>query len=298
MNNQRENLLCRYRYDPLDRLSGQGGVQRFYLKSRLAAEVDGVLTRSIFQHEETVLAQHERGNSESMATLLATDQQRSVLGAVDSSQQVTVAYSPYGHPSGLLGLLGFNGERRDPVTGHYLLGNGYRGFNPVLMRFNSPDSLSPFGQGGLNAYAYCLADPVNGSDPSGHLFKALLGMIKRGKFRSKSKPTEPVGKYTPWQPSAQVRSTYPGIDSVTKVNAQAAQQMDSDAAQLGVLMHRRDAVLELQYLHIKRTRSVSAQFASELRAIDARIMYLKYIPDVPPPPYQQAAKIRSSTAER
>ncbi|KPZ22499.1 RHS repeat-associated core domain-containing protein, partial [Pseudomonas syringae group genomosp. 3] len=33
-----------------------------------------------------------------------------------------------------------------------------------------PDSLSPFGKGGLNAYAYCAGDPVNRSDPSGHGF--------------------------------------------------------------------------------------------------------------------------------
>lgn len=37
------------------------------------------------------------------------------------------------------------------------------------MRFNSPDSLSPFGRGGLNPYAYCLGDPVNFSDPTGRL---------------------------------------------------------------------------------------------------------------------------------
>ncbi|WP_147458691.1 RHS repeat-associated core domain-containing protein, partial [Pseudomonas savastanoi] len=37
-----------------------------------------------------------------------------------------------------------------------------------LMRFNSPDSLSPFGKGGMNAYAYCAGDPVNRSDPTGH----------------------------------------------------------------------------------------------------------------------------------
>ncbi|SDW89091.1 RHS repeat-associated core domain-containing protein [Pseudomonas syringae] len=67
-------------------------------------------------------------------------------------------------------LPGFNGELLDSVTGHYPLGNGYRAYNPVLMRFNSPDSLSPFGKGGLNAYAYCAGDPVNRSDPSGHGF--------------------------------------------------------------------------------------------------------------------------------
>jgi RHS repeat-associated protein len=75
----------------------------------------------------------------------------------------------------LLSLLGFNGERPDPVTGHYHLGNGYRQFNPVLMRFNSPDSWSPFGEGGLNAYAYCAGDPINRVDPTGHWFKALIG---------------------------------------------------------------------------------------------------------------------------
>ncbi|WP_230202737.1 RHS repeat-associated core domain-containing protein, partial [Pseudomonas syringae] len=54
-------------------------------------------------------------------------------------------------------------------------------FNPVLMRFNSPDSLSPFGEGGVNAYAYayCEGDPVNRVDPSGHLPKFLLKFFKK-----------------------------------------------------------------------------------------------------------------------
>ena len=104
--------------------------------------------------------------------LLATDQQRSVLNAIDANQPNAFAYTPYGHrpaEHGLLSLLGFNGEPPDPVTGHYHLGKGYRQFNPVLMRFNSPDSWSPFGRGGLNAYAYCSGDPVNLNDPTGHI---------------------------------------------------------------------------------------------------------------------------------
>jgi RHS repeat-associated protein len=75
----------------------------------------------------------------------------------------------------LLSLLAFNGERPDPLTGHYHLGNGYRQFNPVLMRFNSSDSLSPFSDGGLNAYAYCVGDPVNRSDPTGKI--SILSII-------------------------------------------------------------------------------------------------------------------------
>ena len=43
------------------------------------------------------------------------------------------------------------------------------------MRFNSPDSMSPFGQGGVNPYAYCEDDPINHSDPSGH-FAFLTGL--------------------------------------------------------------------------------------------------------------------------
>lgn len=121
--------------------------------------------------------------------LLATDQQRSVLNALDANRPHPIAYTPYGHRSqgnGVLSLLGFNGELPDPVTGCYLLGNGYRAFNPVLMRFNSPDSWSPFGDGGLNAYAYCAGDPLNKRDPTGHSYffpkgynpiKALLNLI-------------------------------------------------------------------------------------------------------------------------
>ncbi|MNU97519.1 hypothetical protein D3C71_875980 [compost metagenome] len=103
--------------------------------------------------------------------LLATDQQQSVLNALDANQPHPIAYTPYGHrprENGLLSLIGFNGELPDPVTGHYHLGKGYRQFNPVLMRFNSPDSWSPFGEGGLNAYAYCKGDPKNKVDPKGH----------------------------------------------------------------------------------------------------------------------------------
>ena len=101
-----------------------------------------------------------------------------------AQSQQPIAYTPYGHRLSGSGWLGFNGERPDPVTGHYLLGRGYRGFNPILMRFNSPDSMSPFGLGGLNPYGYCQQDPINFRDPSGHVpfgrfFSRLYGRITK-----------------------------------------------------------------------------------------------------------------------
>jgi hypothetical protein len=47
------------------------------------------------------------------------------------------------------------------------------------MRFEKPDSWSPFGKGGLNAYGYCVGDPVNRSDTTGHVsfFKGVLNFL-------------------------------------------------------------------------------------------------------------------------
>jgi RHS repeat-associated protein len=181
---QREILLCRYHYDPLDRVASciplnEQGIQRYYRKERFATEVQGQVRYSLFEHQAQVLAQqrHEAGQVEN--ALLATDLQRSVLHSVAVGQHQQPVYSPYGHrspESGLSSLLGFNGERRDPVTGHYLLGNGYRSFNPLSMRFNSPDSLSPFGKGGVNAYVYCVGDPINRTDPQGRHFLPVLAI--------------------------------------------------------------------------------------------------------------------------
>lgn len=107
------------------------------------------------------------------------------------------AYSPYGTGNELSeSSLAFCGELRDPLTCSYPLGNGHRHYKPSIMRFHTPDTLSPFGDGGLNAYAYCVGDPVNHSDPTGQkpedyvlpvlsIFTNLMGVFISGlRFRS------------------------------------------------------------------------------------------------------------------
>ncbi|WP_460744877.1 RHS repeat-associated core domain-containing protein, partial [Microvirgula curvata] len=68
--------------------------------------------------------------------------------------------------------IGMRSERIDwigPRSQQYMLGNGVRSYDPAQQRFLTMDSLSPFGAGGISPYAYCLGDPVNRADPSGHV---------------------------------------------------------------------------------------------------------------------------------
>ena len=113
--------------------------------------------------------------------LLALDLKNSVLAEIDSSNPNQIAYSPYGQQSSqreVMTRLGFNGEMREATPEWYLLGNGYRTYNSRLMRFHSPDSLSPFGEGGLNAYIYCEGEPVMNSDPTGQSVWALSRFVQ------------------------------------------------------------------------------------------------------------------------
>ncbi|WCM51497.1 RHS repeat-associated core domain-containing protein [Pseudomonas sp. WJP1] len=184
------DVICRYHYDALDRLVGtktanDEELRRFYCRKHLITEIQGVVKRSIFQQNDFLLAQKNKTVGADQTSLILTDQMRSVLQAVNGGPSVPIVYSPYGHRSdevAMLSLLGFNGERADPITGYYFLGNGYRAFNPMLMRFNSSDSASPFGKGGLNSYAYCSGDPVNRFDENGHNFlRKLFGLQSKPK---------------------------------------------------------------------------------------------------------------------
>jgi RHS repeat-associated protein len=175
-----------YHYDALDRLigcvpTGQLRQERFYQKERLVTEIQGAVQQQIFQFEDVLLAELRMEGIQRTA-LLMTDRQRSVLQTTDGES----AYTPYGHRTvneGFPSLLGFNGQRSELVTERYLLGNGHRGFSPILMRFDRPDSLSPFGKGGLNCYAYCGGDPINRIDPTGRWYgwawfgNAALGAV-------------------------------------------------------------------------------------------------------------------------
>lgn len=79
--------------------------------------------------------------------------------------RLTAAVSP-----APLTRVGMHGQLVDRIGTRqwYHLGNGARSYDPVSQRFLRLDPHSPFGRGGINAYAFCSGDPVNRRDPSGY----------------------------------------------------------------------------------------------------------------------------------
>lgn len=144
---------------------------RFYQNDHLITELNGQTARSVFRHKHGLLAQGTFADLHSFA-LMAVSDTDSVMAEYNQDGICQRTYDPYGlYPvaqDASLAPLAFNGQRLDLIAEGYLLGNGYRLFSPALRRFCSPDSLSPFGRGGLNNYVYCAGDPLNRTDPSGH----------------------------------------------------------------------------------------------------------------------------------
>ncbi|MBV4531974.1 RHS repeat-associated core domain-containing protein [Pseudomonas sp. SWRI107] len=143
----------------------------FYQNGRVFTQQNELSTRTIFQHPTGLLAQINAGTKagHSLVAVNNSNTVATLCGPNDNEHRSYTAYGQHLARNTSHNPMAFNGEPLDLATGCYFLGNGYRLFNPVLMRFISPDSLSPFERGGVNAYAYCAGDPTNYVDPSGHI---------------------------------------------------------------------------------------------------------------------------------
>ncbi|WP_306578872.1 RHS repeat-associated core domain-containing protein [Pseudomonas sp.] len=166
-------VTAQYGYDGHDQLLYSGTderkLQRRYLGHSLDSILeDGLLTEYLYAGGQAQ-AQQQAGS----ATLLLTDHAGSVNTEHDADGTRHARYAPYGEQlpedaaQPMRSLLAFNGEARERAFGWYLLGSGYRAYNPGLMRFHSPDSLPPE-EAGINPYVYALGNPVYWHDPSGH----------------------------------------------------------------------------------------------------------------------------------
>ncbi|MBK5007213.1 RHS repeat-associated core domain-containing protein [Pseudomonas sp. S32] len=146
----------------------------FYSDGRLSTLISPKRTIRYYRATSEILAVRD----ESSNHLVANEVTKSPLGTVSSHTLLPCITSPYGFGKPILPL-GFKSERPSPETNHYMLGMGYRAYNPELMRFNSADSASPFARGGVNSYAFTSNDPVNRYDPTGHFFEFVRSALTK-----------------------------------------------------------------------------------------------------------------------
>lgn len=263
MSAQKPLQLHQYAYDPLDRHVKTGtedqATHLFYCRQRVATEITGDTRAQVFESQEAVLAYRTHQGEGLTTALVAGDTKRSTLSVLNHSQPASVAFTPYGHQPftpGAHRVPGFNGERADPLTGHYLLGNGYRAFNPILMRFNSPDRWSPFGKGGFNAYAYCAGEPVNRTDPTGHAW-AFIKRIRR--FLGVKKP-----------PRLSVESPVNTADKAVDLNRAIKQELKDERFMAmkmqGELSNAQDQIVELRAINsalLEKNQKLTQQLAQK-----------------------------------
>ncbi|MNM07558.1 tRNA3(Ser)-specific nuclease WapA precursor [compost metagenome] len=174
-----------YRYDSHDHLvNAQHGndseTLRFYQDEQLSTVVQNGRRTRLLSHAQQPLGQQVAGDN-AQTLLLQTDANLSVIAESQQGDLRTAVYSAYGERHSdkpMFSLRAFNGEVREN-NGWYLLGRGYRAYNPATKRFHSPDSLSPFGSGGVNPYTYCLGNPIALRDPTGHSSIGYSGRPRR-----------------------------------------------------------------------------------------------------------------------
>ena len=207
LNDQNGNTIS---YDPLDNIqsvtSGDGITTRYQYNAegQQVAQQQGLGQRLYFYYNDGVIADESQFNSKTNTTQALhfvdggqisngnwiynlSDKRNQVISQMDSYGNISNynTYLPFGYQRNIapeaktFSVLdiaqfdqGYNGEVTDRVTGNQFLGQGYRAYNPVLRRFMKHDSDSPYGAGGLNGYIYVGNDPINATDPTGHMTKA------------------------------------------------------------------------------------------------------------------------------
>ena len=147
---------------------------------RLAAERDGdgTLYRYIYAPDGTPLALTKGSGEGAVTYAYHTDALGSVVAITDPAGTVVARYryDAFGRVTYAGGSdaslaarnpLRYRAYYHDAATGFYYLPARY--YDPATARFLSPDPASPSAGDplSLNAYAYCVGDPVNSYDPSG-----------------------------------------------------------------------------------------------------------------------------------
>ncbi|MNR10585.1 hypothetical protein D3C85_1268430 [compost metagenome] len=223
--------------------------------------------------------------------MLAGDDKNSVLCEVSQHQRQESAYSPYGHranDAAASSHLGYNGELREEQTGWYLLGNGYRAYNSEVMRFQSSDSLSPFGRGGRNAYMYCGGEPINFLDRTGG-YRFFHWLAKRLGLSSKTAANK-----------APKRAAAPSVKSSGRAEEPNADLFNEEATTFnsyengGRASDRPLSQAQIEYTERLISRGDPFDLKNEFNVFGSRTNAIEELPMTPPTPRRIGAAPTSS----
>ncbi|MDV5373151.1 RHS repeat-associated core domain-containing protein [Enterobacter hormaechei] len=161
----------RYAYDALFRAArvedGDRVLRRWYRGDTLVAESDDAGTTYLHRGALGGMAESRVAGAVRTVLLSGADAQGSVVTENTAAGVRAVRYDVWGRDSGEAGegRTGYAGMVREEEG--YLPGS-YRWYSPRLRRFSAPDSASPFGEGGINPYAWAGNNPVMRNDTDGH----------------------------------------------------------------------------------------------------------------------------------
>ena len=160
--------------------------------------LDGILQGQKTGNEHIIFLYDENGKAYGMlVNSNGTEQyyyylfnlQGDVVGIMNSTGETVAEYS-YDAWGSLLSVTGtqattigqqnpirYRGYYYDAETGFYYLQSRY--YDPYVQRFLNADGYVSTGQGisGYNMYAYCGNNPVNCADPSGQLWRIVIGVV-------------------------------------------------------------------------------------------------------------------------
>lgn len=184
-------------------------VLNFYMGAQRVAQTMGPNSLRVLTARTMSLALRPVSDLDNHVELLQTDLPSSVIGVTQPKKTHSQAFTPYGfcNQPNTRSQPAFNGQWIDALLGGYFLGNGYRFYNTAIMRFHSPDTMSPFGKGGVNAYAYCQGDPVNYQDPTGHVPGLHINNYKSWLSTLRNRPTGDLNSATTLKDTLDANST-------------------------------------------------------------------------------------------
>jgi RHS repeat-associated protein len=163
-----------YGYDGLDRLDSRDGQDLSYAGTETDPVSDGATTYA--RDPAGGLLAAAQGQNKQLAL---ADQHDDQIGGIDPADTTlnalksSTAYDPFGRSVAKTGTppgnTGYQSDWTDPATNQVNM--GARWYNPATGTFNSRDDwpLNPDPSAAANRYTYANADPLDNTDPTGHM---------------------------------------------------------------------------------------------------------------------------------